>query len=299
MNKMKDEAHDNSNLFELLTAEIASLNVKIKNLEDVNQTLNQLLSEMSEASSNEMKAMKLEMEAMKADKVMKDEQLHMLYSVMESHFKMDVHAAFNEIEVKRAEERRLERERRLAEEATQKNKGVIDDTQEAGGSSSQPEIGVSSNQEDTEMVEAEEVQEQDFMMVGESSEPLDTENILRKVVVIQRKRKAREMLLLEWKTYQFVLVGDAYPVPYNVQDVARKMKVKERRRKAKKAREEVVDDDSDVELFGEDEEENEDDNDEKDDKPDDHDDKDDKGDDDNDQGASGLLIRDPIMAYKM
>ncbi|MFS7919157.1 hypothetical protein Hanom_Chr03g00209501 [Helianthus anomalus] len=46
MNKIKDEAHDNSKLFELLTAEIASLNVKIKNLEDVNQTLNQLLSEM-------------------------------------------------------------------------------------------------------------------------------------------------------------------------------------------------------------------------------------------------------------
>ncbi|XP_021974741.1 claspin-like [Helianthus annuus] len=141
MNKMRNEAHDNSKLFELLTAEIASLNVKIKNLEDVNQTHNQLLSEMSEASSNEMKAMKLEMEAMKADKVMKDEQLHMLYSVMESHFKLDVHATFNEIEVKRAEERRLERERRLAEEATQKNKGVIDDTQEAGGSSSQPDIG--------------------------------------------------------------------------------------------------------------------------------------------------------------
>ncbi|XP_021971391.1 uncharacterized protein LOC110866555 [Helianthus annuus] len=159
MNKMRDEAHDNSMLFELLTAEISSLNVKIKNLEDVNQTLNQLLSEMSEASSNEIKAMKLEMEAMKADKVVKDEQLHMLYSVMESHLKMDVHVAFNEIEVKGAEERRLERERRLAEEATQKNKGVIDDTQETGGSSSQPDFCGSSSQQDIEMVEVVEVQE--------------------------------------------------------------------------------------------------------------------------------------------
>ncbi|XP_022014411.1 uncharacterized protein DDB_G0283697-like [Helianthus annuus] len=302
MNRMKNEAHDNSKVFELLTAQIASFNVKIKNLEEVNQTLNQLLSEMSEASSNEIKAMKLEMEAMKADKVMKDEQLHMLYSVMESHFKIDVHAAFNEIEVKRAEERRMERERRLAEEATQKNKGVIDDTQEAGGSLSQPEIGGSSNQEDIEMVDAENVQEhvdQGFMMVGESSEPLDAENVLRKVAVIQRKKKAREMLLLEWKTDQFVLVGDAYPVPYNVQEVAREMKVKERRRKAKKVRGEIVDDDSDVELFGDDEEENEDDNDEKDDKPDDHDDKDDKGDDDNDQGAFGLLIKDPIVQERI
>ncbi|MFS7988333.1 hypothetical protein Hanom_Chr11g01033521 [Helianthus anomalus] len=141
MNKMKDEAHDNSMLFELLTLEISSLNVKIKNLENVNQTLNQLISEMSEASSNEMKAIKLEMEAMKADKVMKDEQLQMLYVVMESHLKMNVHAAFEVIEVRRAEERRLERERRLAEDATHKNKGVIDDTQEAGGSSNQPDIG--------------------------------------------------------------------------------------------------------------------------------------------------------------
>ncbi|KAJ0621136.1 hypothetical protein HanIR_Chr01g0005261 [Helianthus annuus] len=75
------------------------------------------------------------------------------------------------------------------------------------------------------------------------------------------------------------------------------MKVKERQRKAKKARGEIVDDDSDVELFGEDEEEEDEDNvdDQMDDKPDDSNDKDDKGDDDNDQGASRLLIKDPIV----
>ncbi|MFS7953984.1 hypothetical protein Hanom_Chr07g00625021 [Helianthus anomalus] len=54
-----------------------------------------------------MKTMKLEMEAMKADKVMKDEQLFMLYSVIENHLNIDVHPAFNEIEVKRAEEQRV------------------------------------------------------------------------------------------------------------------------------------------------------------------------------------------------
>ncbi|MFS8019182.1 hypothetical protein Hanom_Chr15g01400881 [Helianthus anomalus] len=118
---------------------------------------------MSEASTNEMNAIKLEMEAMKADKVMKNEQLQMLYAVMESHLKMNVHAAFEEIEVKRAEERRMERERRLAEEATQKNKGITDDTQDVGGSSSQPEVGSSSIQEDIEMVEAEEIQEEEHI----------------------------------------------------------------------------------------------------------------------------------------
>ncbi|XP_022007780.1 midasin-like [Helianthus annuus] len=237
---------------------------------------------------------------------------------------MDVHAAFNEIEVKRAEERRSERERRLAEEATQKNKSVIEDIQEAGGSSSQPEIDGSSNQEDIEMVEAENEQEvdvqeqhvveiqeqvmedvtdeqgQDFMMIGESSEPFDVNNILQRVVVIQRKRKAREVLLLEWKTQQFVLVGDARLVPYSVKEIARRMKIKERQRKAKIARGEIVDDDSDIELFGNEEEEDEDDNDDKkDDKPDDTKNKDDKGDDDNDQGASGLLIRDPILQERI
>ncbi|MFS7929108.1 hypothetical protein Hanom_Chr04g00328631 [Helianthus anomalus] len=61
MNKMKDDVEDSSKVFDSLTSEIASLNAKIKDLQNVNQTLNQLLNEMSEASSNEMKAMKLEM----------------------------------------------------------------------------------------------------------------------------------------------------------------------------------------------------------------------------------------------
>ncbi|MFS7966558.1 hypothetical protein Hanom_Chr09g00775131 [Helianthus anomalus] len=155
--------------------QISSLNIKIKNLEDVNQTLNQLLSEMSEASSNEMKAMKLEMEAMKADKVMKDEQLQIPYAVVESHLKMNVHAAFEEIEVRRDEERRLERERHLAEEATHKNKGIINDTQEVVGSASQPDIGSSSSQQDIEMVEVVEVQEQE--VVEDEQEMVEAEEV--------------------------------------------------------------------------------------------------------------------------
>ncbi|MFS7950724.1 putative transcription factor bZIP family [Helianthus anomalus] len=137
LKKKKDGNHDNSQLFEILSAENVEMREKMKNLQDVNQTLNQLLSEINEASSNEMKAMKLEMEAMKADEVMKDEQLYMLYSVIESHINNDIHVTFNNIEVKRAEERRVERERRLAEEATQKNKSVIEEIQEVGGSSRQ------------------------------------------------------------------------------------------------------------------------------------------------------------------
>ncbi|MFS7950450.1 hypothetical protein Hanom_Chr07g00583331 [Helianthus anomalus] len=254
---------------------------------------------MSEASSNEMEVIKLEMEAMKADKIMKDNKLSMLTAIIESHLKVDIHTGFNKVELKRAEERRVERERLLAQEATERRKSVFVDVV----GSSQPEAGGSSSQEDIEMVDVENVQEQDveagqdFMLIGESSELFDVNDVLRRVNVIQRKRKAREVLLLEWKTEQFVLVGKASSVPYSAKEIARQMKIKERRRKAKIARGEIVDEDSDIELFG-DEEEEEDDNDDdkKDDKPDD---KDDKGDDGNDQGASELVIGDPNVQERI
>ncbi|MFS7947812.1 hypothetical protein Hanom_Chr06g00552601 [Helianthus anomalus] len=178
--KMKDDVHYNSQLFELLSLDISSLNVKIKNLQDVNQTRNQLLSEMREASSNEMMVMKLEMEAMKADKVMKDNQLNMLYVVIESHLKIDVHAVFNEIEVKRVEERRIQRERELAQEATQHRKAVVVDA-EAGGSSSVVDV---------EMTEAE-ADPLGFVLAGEPSESLDLTDILHRVHALQKKKKAR------------------------------------------------------------------------------------------------------------
>ncbi|MFS8007831.1 hypothetical protein Hanom_Chr14g01265581 [Helianthus anomalus] len=112
MNKMKNEAHDNSKVFELLTTEISSLNVKIKNLEDV----------------------------------------------------------------KRDKKRRVERERLLAQEATERRKSVVVDVV---GSSSQHEAGGSLSQEDIEMVDVENVQEQDveagqdFMLVDEDDKKDD------------------------------------------------------------------------------------------------------------------------------
>ncbi|XP_021976486.1 pheromone-processing carboxypeptidase KEX1-like [Helianthus annuus] len=113
------------------------------------------------------------------------------------------------------------------------------------------------------------------------------------------------MLLLEWKkeeeveeeTQSFILIGKASSVPYNIKEIVRQIKVKERRRKAKIARGEIVDDDSDIELFG-DEEEDEDDNDD-DDKSDKKDDKDDKKNDDDDQGSSGLLIENPNVQQRI
>ncbi|MFS7899815.1 hypothetical protein Hanom_Chr00s079776g01793291 [Helianthus anomalus] len=118
LNKLKDGVHDNTQLFELLSAENVEIEEKMRKLQEVNRTLNGLISDLHEATSNDMKAMKLEMEAMKADKVMKDEHLTMLYTVMEHHLGIDVHSVFNNIEIKKVKERRVEREMRLAEEAT-------------------------------------------------------------------------------------------------------------------------------------------------------------------------------------
>ncbi|KAJ0532557.1 hypothetical protein HanOQP8_Chr09g0309771 [Helianthus annuus] len=211
MNKMKEAIEDNSKVFDSLTNEIASLNAKVKDLQNINQTLNQLLNEMNEASSNEMKAMKLEMEAMKADKVMKDQQLQMLTTVVETHLKLNIHAAFDQIDVIKANERRQERERQMAEEANLRNKGIYEEVEIVDASLSQPDMGGSSSQldaemfdiqeiagNDEEMVEAEdeEVHEPEFLMVGEPIEPIIPENVLRDVEIIQRRRKAKERKIM-------------------------------------------------------------------------------------------------------
>ncbi|MFS7914702.1 hypothetical protein Hanom_Chr02g00156601 [Helianthus anomalus] len=216
----------------------------------------------------------------------------MLYAVMESHLKIDVHAAFNELEVKRAEDRRIERERRLVEEAKQKNKSVIEEFQEAAGFSSQVDV---------EMTEAK-ADPLGVVLVGESSESLDLTDILHQVHVLQKKKKAREVLMLKWKvekeveevTPNFILIGKASSVPYSIKEIVRQIKVKERRRKAKIARGEIFYDGSDKELFG-DEEEDEDDNDD-DDKSDKKNDEDDKKNDD-DQGSFGLLVENPNVQH--
>ncbi|MFS8024523.1 hypothetical protein Hanom_Chr16g01464251 [Helianthus anomalus] len=205
--KLKDGVHDNSQLFEILSAENVEMREQMRKLQEVNQMLNGLISDLHEATSNDMKAVKLEMEAMKADKVMKDEQLNMLYTVMESHLNIDVHSVFGSIEIKRAEERWVERERRLAEEATQRRKGLVVDTEETLGSSSQPAAGGSSSLADVEIVDVEDIQAQGFVLVGESFPSLNFNDIIRRVLVEQRIRKVKEpeKLLLKWKEEEEVV----------------------------------------------------------------------------------------------
>ncbi|MFS7952410.1 hypothetical protein Hanom_Chr07g00606601 [Helianthus anomalus] len=112
--KMEGDVDDNAKLFDLLSAEIFDLHLKNVKLNEINKTLNQLISELHEASENEFKAIKLEMVALRADKAMKDEQLNMLYTMMESHLGINAQSIYNNLEIQKVEERRIARERELA-----------------------------------------------------------------------------------------------------------------------------------------------------------------------------------------
>ncbi|MFS8023863.1 hypothetical protein Hanom_Chr16g01456511 [Helianthus anomalus] len=190
---LKEDVEDNAKLFEQLSMKITDLQLKNKNLNETNQTLHQMLQELHEASANEIKVLKLEIEAFRADKTVKDEQLNILYIVMEHHLDINGQSIYNNIDIQMVEERRAQREKELVEAATQKKKELIVERKEAGGSSSQPDV---------EMVDAKVDQVQGFVLVGEATSlPYRFDDIIRLVQVEQRKRKAKEpeVLLLRWK----------------------------------------------------------------------------------------------------
>ncbi|MFS7997616.1 hypothetical protein Hanom_Chr12g01143881 [Helianthus anomalus] len=183
INTLFEDVDDNAKLFEQLSAKLSEVNVKYANMNETNQTLHQMLDELHEASANKIKVLKLEIRALRADKAVKDEQLNMLYTV---------------------EERRAQREKELAEAATQKKKELIVETQEAGGSSSKPEG-------DVEMVDAavnvevenmEVDQDPSFFLVGEAvSRPYNLKHIIRMVKVEEMEGNIRavDIKLLCWK----------------------------------------------------------------------------------------------------
>ncbi|MFS7969971.1 hypothetical protein Hanom_Chr09g00815491 [Helianthus anomalus] len=59
---------------------------------------------------------------------MKDEQLNMLYTVMEHHLGINVQSIYNSLKIQRVKERRAQREKELAKEATKKKKELIVET---------------------------------------------------------------------------------------------------------------------------------------------------------------------------
>ncbi|MFS8003377.1 hypothetical protein Hanom_Chr13g01213261 [Helianthus anomalus] len=203
-----------------------------------------MLDDLHEASSNEIKVLKLEIEALRADKAVKDEQLTMLYIVMEHQLGINVQVA----------------EKELAEAATQKKKDLIIETQEVGGSSSQP----ASN--DVEMVDAEVNVEVEHMEVDQDP--------------------------------SFVLIGDLVSRPYNLNDVIRMVKVEQRKGNVRPADVKLLCYKEEIEGGKEEEEEKIDEK-ELDQLFDDIDNYPEGNDDDEDQGATGLLIVTPSVQQSL
>ncbi|MFS7945238.1 hypothetical protein Hanom_Chr06g00521831 [Helianthus anomalus] len=199
---LKKEIEEHADMIDQLTDEIEEVNAQYKTIDEANKTLHEMLGDLHTSTSNENEVLRKKVEALRADKVIKDEQLNMLYTVVEHKLGINVQVMFDEIEIQRIETRRLEREKRLAEEAAEskkdKRKGLVIDTEEILGSTSQPdpiqedEVNTSnvetSNVNEVEMKEAKDVVDNSFAIIptGELKDitpeeiRLDRRNIIEK-----------------------------------------------------------------------------------------------------------------------
>ncbi|MFS7936379.1 hypothetical protein Hanom_Chr05g00414891 [Helianthus anomalus] len=165
---------DNAKLFEQLSSKLSEVNVKYANMNEANQTLHQMLDELHEASANAIKLLKLEIEALRADKAVKDEQLNMKSKGLKS-------------EGLRGKKSWLRQQLKL-------KKDLIIETQEAGGSSSQ---GGDVEMVDVVNVEVEHVevdQAQSFVLVGKAvSRPYNLKDVIRMVKLLCWKEEDEEL----------------------------------------------------------------------------------------------------------
>ncbi|KAJ0789096.1 hypothetical protein HanPI659440_Chr05g0199621 [Helianthus annuus] len=140
---LRNEVEELSDVIEQLAEKIMEVNAQYKALYDSHKTLMDIVGDLHTSTSSENEVLKKEVEALRADKEIKDEQLNMLYTVTENKLGVSVQAVYDEMEIQRVEARRIEREKRLAEEAAEalkdKKKGLVIDTEEILGSTSQPE----------------------------------------------------------------------------------------------------------------------------------------------------------------
>ncbi|MFS8022667.1 hypothetical protein Hanom_Chr16g01442221 [Helianthus anomalus] len=119
------------------------VNAQYKSMDESHRILIEVVGNLHTSTSNENEVLKKEVEALRANKEIKDEQLNMLYIVIENKLGINVQPVYDEIEIQRVEARRIEREKRLAEEAAEalkdKKKGLVINTEEILGSTSQPD----------------------------------------------------------------------------------------------------------------------------------------------------------------
>ncbi|MFS8007505.1 hypothetical protein Hanom_Chr14g01261791 [Helianthus anomalus] len=125
IDELTDDLGEQAKVIDQLTTEFAEVNERYQLLSETNKTLHQMIGELHESSSNENMVLRQGIEALRTDKVVKDEQLNMLYTVMEHKLGINVQSVYNDLEIQRVEERRVQRENELAEEAKQKNKELV------------------------------------------------------------------------------------------------------------------------------------------------------------------------------
>ncbi|MFS7996973.1 hypothetical protein Hanom_Chr12g01136241 [Helianthus anomalus] len=130
IHQLNEDLEEHAKVIDRITEEFDEVNAKYENMSEVNKTLHQMIGELHETTSNENKVLRAEIEALKVDKAVKDEQLNMLYTIIEHRLGINVQAVFDEIEIRNVEARRAEREKQLPEEAKQKKKGLVIDEEE-------------------------------------------------------------------------------------------------------------------------------------------------------------------------
>ncbi|MFS7961522.1 hypothetical protein Hanom_Chr08g00716131 [Helianthus anomalus] len=106
-----------------------TLNERLLDVEAGNNAVNEAIDELlvenynlnvaNTTINNANEILKKELEDLKAKDENKSKQIEMLYVVIEDKLGINVHAAFDEIEIRRAEARRIEKEKKSAEEAVE------------------------------------------------------------------------------------------------------------------------------------------------------------------------------------
>ncbi|MFS7912557.1 hypothetical protein Hanom_Chr02g00131331 [Helianthus anomalus] len=107
IDQLSDDLEEHAKVIDRITAEFDEVNDKYESMNETNKTLHQMIGELHETSSNENKVLRQEIEALRANKVVKDEQLNMLYTVIEHKLGFNVQAVSDELEIQRVEERRV------------------------------------------------------------------------------------------------------------------------------------------------------------------------------------------------
>ncbi|KAM0008060.1 hypothetical protein Hdeb2414_s0123g00804061 [Helianthus debilis subsp. tardiflorus] len=185
----------------VLNNEIPAMNEKLLDVEVGNNVLNDMIDELLSTNvdlndshatmSTTNQIMQKEIVYLRAYKENKSKQIEMLYVVIEDRLGINVHAAYDDIEIRRAEGQRMEKQQRdVADAAKDKGKGIA-----------------------VEEVVTEEVLESSSQQEQQSSNiEVNTETTI---------------VLAQW----FVLVGEAVDVPYSRDERRRRDELKRRKEK--------------------------------------------------------------------